>query len=112
MGAVIFVMSIGRGSRARDRQFPDVPTVAEMGYPGFEVTGWFGLFAPAGVPRDILRTLNAEMYAVLRSPEVLERFKGLGLEPGGGTAEQLSELVRVEYAKWGRVIRAADIRLD
>jgi tripartite-type tricarboxylate transporter receptor subunit TctC len=89
---------------------PDVPTVAESGLPGFEVVGWFGIFTAAATPKPIVATLNKEINAVLRMPEIQKRFAGEGLIPGGGTPEELGRFLRAELAKWGALIKEAGIQ--
>ncbi|MGZ8154785.1 MAG: tripartite tricarboxylate transporter substrate binding protein [Burkholderiales bacterium] len=89
---------------------PDVPTVAESGLPGFEIVGWFGIFAPAGTPAPVVAKLNAEINEVLRLPEMQRRFSSQGLIPGSGTAEDLGRFLRSELAKWGALIREAGIK--
>ncbi len=89
---------------------PDVPTVAESGLPGFEVVGWFGIFAPAATPRPIIARLNTEINGALRLPEMQKRFAGEGLIPGGGTPEELGGFLRAELAKWGALIKEIGIR--
>lgn len=87
--------------------FPDVPTVDESGVPGFEVTTWGGILAPAGLPGPILSRLNAEMQRAVRSPMVVERYGALGAVPVAGTPEQFTQLIRSETAKWAKVIAFA-----
>jgi len=89
---------------------PDVPTVAESGLPGFEVVGWFGIFAPAATPKPIIARLNKEINAVLRTPETQKRFASEGLIPGSGTPEELGNFLRAEVAKWGALIKEAGIQ--
>lgn len=89
---------------------PDVPTVAESGLPGFEVSGWFGIFAPTGTPRAVIARLNKEVNLVLRTPEIRQRFASQGLIPGGGTSEELGRFLRSELAKWGALIKEAGIK--
>lgn len=84
---------------------PDVPTVAESGLPGFEVVGWFGIFAPAGTPRPVIATLNKGINEALRAPETQQRFARQGLIPGGGTPEELDRFFRAEMKKWGALIK-------
>jgi len=85
--------------------FPDVPTVAESGVPGFEVTTWGGILAPAGLPRPILDRLNAEMQRAVKAPLVIERYGALGAVPVASTPEQFAELIRSETAKWAKVVK-------
>lgn len=91
---------------------PEVPTVAEAGVPGFEVTVWFGLLAPAGVPRDIIQRLNVESTRIINSPEVTDRFLKLGVEPRPGTPEQFGDMVKSEVGRWAKVIKDAGIKAE
>ncbi len=99
-------------SRERVPQLPDMPTVADAALPGFEVVGWFGLFAPAGTPKAVIALLNGEVVKVLAMPDVRERFAAQGLIPGGGTPEALASFLKSEMAKWGKLIREAGIRIE
>jgi tripartite-type tricarboxylate transporter receptor subunit TctC len=89
---------------------PDVPTVAEQGYPGFDVVAWFGIWAPAGTPREILQKLNAEIDAILRLPDVVERLTGMGVELTGGSREMFSAYHRSEFDKWTTFLRNTGIK--
>ncbi|WP_382322744.1 tripartite tricarboxylate transporter substrate-binding protein [Hydrogenophaga sp. UC242_50] len=80
--------------------------------PGYEVSAWYGLFAPAGTPPAIVQRLQAEVVSALKDPALLQRLSALGAEPAGSTPEELSRFVRSEYDKWGKVVRQAGIRLD
>ena len=91
---------------------PDVPTVAESGVPGYEVSVWFGVLAPAGTPREIIQRLNAECVRIIGTPEVSERFRNQGVEPRTGTPEQFGDLVKSEVVRWAKVIKDAGIRAD
>jgi len=91
---------------------PEVPTVAEAGVPGFEVTVWFGLLAPAGVPRDIIQRLNVESTKIINSPEVTDRFLKLGVSPATGTPEQFGDMVKSEVSRWAKVIKDAGIKAE
>jgi tripartite-type tricarboxylate transporter receptor subunit TctC len=92
--------------------FPELPTVAEAGMPGFEVVAWDGAIAPAGVPKAIVARLNAEMNQALALPSVREKLAGLGVEVVGGTSEQFAAHIRKETAKWGEVVRRAGVKVD
>jgi tripartite-type tricarboxylate transporter receptor subunit TctC len=96
----------------RSPVLPDVPTIAEAGVPGYEATSWFGLFAPAGTPRDIIDRMAREMAIFARRPEVAERIRALGAEPITNTPEEFAAMVREEIAKWGAVVRASGARAD
>lgn len=91
---------------------PEVPTVAESGVPGFDVLYWFGLFAPAGTPREAIQEINAASNRVLRLAETREKFGAQGMSPGGGSPEELGAFLKAEIAKWGKVVRDAGIRAD
>ena len=95
----------------RSAILPEVPTVAEAALPGFEASTWWGILAPARTPAAIVDRLNSELSAALTQPEVQARVAALGAEMAGGPPRRLAEHLRVEIPKWGRVVRAADIRL-
>jgi tripartite-type tricarboxylate transporter receptor subunit TctC len=96
-------------SAKRAQVMPDVPTVAESGFPNFDVTGRYGLLAPVGTPRAILAMLNAEFARVIATPEVQSRMLGVGLEAAASTPEQFHQMMRAEVEQWAQVIRAANI---
>jgi tripartite-type tricarboxylate transporter receptor subunit TctC len=91
---------------------PDVPTVAELGYPGFEAATWSGLVAPAGTPKAIVDRLNAEANRALGNSEMKAKLAEDGSTPLGGTAEQFAAFIKSENAKWGAAVRDANIKLD
>jgi tripartite-type tricarboxylate transporter receptor subunit TctC len=91
---------------------PEVPTLAESGFPGFDVLSWYGILAPAGTPPDVVRRLNAEINAVLQAPDVRSRLAALGAEPTGGTPEQFAATIRADTARWAKVVGDAAIRID
>lgn len=94
----------------RSSAAPEVPTVAESGVPGYEFDVWYGMLFPAGTPRPIVGKVNAEINRVLKSPSMMQRFAGLGLEPTGSTIEEFARIVRDDVAKWTKVIKSADTR--
>jgi len=96
----------------RASALPDVPTIAEAGLAGFDVSTWFGVFAPAGTPSAVVARLNAAFTAALRSPEMRERLARMGAEPAPGTPEQFSELVRRELSKYQSVVKFSGARVD
>ncbi len=104
--------ALGVTSLQRSKSAPDIPTISEAGAPGYEATGWFGVLVPAGTPADIIAKMNAELGAILKQPDVEERFLKFGAEGGGGTPEQFAAFIRSEQEKWGKVIREARIRID
>lgn len=95
----------------RSSVLPHVPTVAET-LPGYELTNWFGLVTQAGVPREVVNRLNADVAKVLRSTDVRDRLLALGAEPIGDSPEQFGAFMKAESLKWARVIREAKIRAD
>lgn len=106
------VRAIAVASKDRSPILPDVPTVAESGFPGFDAQGWFGFFAPAGTPADIINRLNTEVRSVLAMPEVRERILATGNEPWWSTPEEFGVFVRAEIAKWARVVKASGASAD
>jgi len=99
-------------SLERSKFMPAVPAMTELGYPGFEATVWFGAFAPAGTPPDIVAKLNAEMRKYLATAEAKEGYEKLGHEPAPSTAEELRAQVASDAEKYGRIVRESNIRLD
>jgi tripartite-type tricarboxylate transporter receptor subunit TctC len=98
-----------------DKRFPslpEVPTMAEAGYPGFNVVAWFGLFAPAGTPAAIVSRINRELVAVLRRPELREKGAELGIEIFGSTPRELDEYVRSQIALWGQFTADAGLKAE
>jgi tripartite-type tricarboxylate transporter receptor subunit TctC len=94
---------------ARWPLLPDVPTVAESGFPGFEAAVWYALLAPAGTPADIITKLNAAANAYLKTKASADLFRKLGIESAGGTPEELRAFIAAELEKWGPIIKAAKI---
>jgi len=96
----------------RTTQLPEVPTVAEAGVPGYEVTVWFGVQAPAGTPKDIVARVNKDMAAVLRRPDVIKQVNEQGVEIVASTPEEFKQLVAREIPKWEKVVKAANVSLE
>jgi tripartite-type tricarboxylate transporter receptor subunit TctC len=94
----------------RSGAIPEMPTVAESGIPGYEVTTWYGVSAPAKTPRPIIDRLNSEIVRALKSPDLMARFKDLGADPIGNTPEQNTAYVQNEITKWAKVLKAAGIK--
>lgn len=99
-------------SHRRIAALPEVPTMAEAGLPGVEVTSWNGVLVPAGTPRAIVVKLNREMVRILNSTEMKERMSSQGAEAAGNTPEEFGAFIKSEIAKWGKVVRAAGLRAD
>lgn len=97
---------------SRAAALPDVPTVAESGLPGFAVSNWIGLFAPAGTSPEIVKRVNAEVQKIMQSPEVVKRLESEGAKFVPMTAEQFADFQKAELAKWGKAIREAGIKAE
>ena len=90
---------------------PDLPTMAESGFPGFEAVPWFGLLAPTGTPKDILDKLHGQTVTAMAMPEVRKKFDELGLEPVGNTPAEFAAVIKKEMPEWAKVIKGAGIKL-
>jgi tripartite-type tricarboxylate transporter receptor subunit TctC len=106
------VKALAITSLRRSPVSPDLPTVAESGLPGFEVVGWFGWLAPAATPKPIIDRLHGEIVRTLRLPDVRDRLLSQSTEPVGNTPQEFAAFMKSEHAKWGRLIRAANIRVE
>jgi tripartite-type tricarboxylate transporter receptor subunit TctC len=96
----------------RSPAFPDVPTMAEAGVPGYEVTTWYGIWAPAGTPPDIIAKLQQEVAKAMARPEIKEIWAAQGAGPGGNTPDQFGAFVKVEVVKWAKVAKDANVRIE
>ena len=106
------VRPIAVNAQKRSALLPEVPTLAEAGMPAFDRYTWFGMFAPAGTPRDIVARVNAEVATALKAPDLLERFAAAGAEAVGSTPEQFVERIKSDAAKWAEVIKAANVKVQ
>ena len=97
---------------SRTPLLPDVPTVAEQGFPGYEVSGWYGLLAPSAVPAETLAQLNARTVEVLRDPQIKQRMAADGAMPVGNTPAQFAEYMRAEAVKWAKVVKLSGAKAD
>ncbi len=104
--------ALGTTSAKRSATLPDVPTIAEQGYPGYEATNWYAFVAPARTPRDIVLRLNREIVKTLRDPETHGAIFKQGEEPTPSTPEELAQHMAREYATWGKVIKEAGIPVE
>ena len=100
------------GGKTRSPALPDVPTVDEAGVPGFDVTGWYALFGPGGMPADVVETINAQIARGVRQPDVQARIRGQGAEPVGNSAAEFREFLVKDQEKWRRTAAATGIKLD
>jgi tripartite-type tricarboxylate transporter receptor subunit TctC len=106
------VRPLAMNAPQRSPLLPEVPTLAEAGMPAFDRYTWFGMFAPAGTPADIVRKVQAEVVAALRSPDLRERFDAVGAEPVGSTPEQFVDRIRSDGVRWAEVIRTAQVKVQ
>jgi tripartite-type tricarboxylate transporter receptor subunit TctC len=91
---------------------PDVPTLAESGLTGYEIGSWQGVFAPAGVPAEIVKRFNAEIVRIINAPDVRQKLLDMGAEPAPNTPEEFAAMVKAEVAKWGDVVRKSGATVD
>lgn len=103
---------IGVTGSKRSGAAKDIPTIAESGLPGYELSPWFGVVAPAGVPKEIVTRLNAAINGSLKSADMLQRLGVLGYEPLGGTPEQFAATIKTDIAKYAKIVKAAGIKAD
>ena len=99
-------------SAKRVDDLPDVPTINESGFKGFDAVTWFGLLAPAGTPKDVVAKLNAEFNRALQSPELRKKLGDEGADAVGGTPEQFAALIKDEIPRWGKVVKESGARID
>jgi len=98
--------------RQRSGTLPEVPTVAEAGLPGYDMTNWFGVLAPARIPPRVLARLDGELRAIVANPEVRERYAAQGADPVGAGPEAFSRVIRDDLPRWARVVRESGARVD
>ena len=99
-------------SLKRSAGVPEVPTVAESGYPGFDVSSWFGLVGPAGMPKDLAQKISADIARILSQPGMRERFIQQGADPVGSSPAEFADTMRAETAKWARLVKASGAKAD
>lgn len=104
--------AIGAASARRSAVMPDVPTVAEQGFPGFEATSWYALMVPAGTPQDVIARLHAETVKAVRAPDLKEKLAGLGAEAVGNSPAELAAQIQREGARWAEVIRKQGLKAE
>jgi tripartite-type tricarboxylate transporter receptor subunit TctC len=91
---------------------PDLPTVAEQGFPGFEAIQWIGLLTTAGTPREVIERINSEVNRALRDPNLIAKFAQQGLAPAGGTAADFQRTIATDLKNWTETARTADIKAE
>ena len=96
----------------RSALVPELPTIAESGLPGYSVTAWFGLLAPAATPPDIVNRISAEIQKSFKTPQMRERFSAMGADPVGNSPEQFAAFLKVEMTKWAKLVKAAGIHAE
>jgi tripartite-type tricarboxylate transporter receptor subunit TctC len=106
------VRPLAVASAKRSNALPDVPTFAEVGYPGFEASAWFVLMARAGTSKEIVQRLNREVDKILQSANVIDRFKTLGIEAAGGTPDDATAHIKAEAGKWAKIIKESGAKAD
>lgn len=104
--------ALGVSSAKRSAVLPDIPTIAEAGVPGYEMSPWIGIYAPANTPRAIIDRLNAEANKALRHPDVAQSLTNQVLDPMPGTVEEFAQRIRVDFEKYGKLIKAAGVKVD
>jgi len=104
------VRAIATTGPKRAALLPDVPTVAESGYPGYEAMNWYAYVAPAKTPKDVIDRLNREIVKALAAPEVIALLEKQGLEPSSSSPEELARYIASEYETWGKVVKQAGIK--
>lgn len=104
--------AIASGSLTRDPQLPDLPTVAEQGFPGFEAIQWIGLLTTAGTPSEIIERLNAEVNRALRDPDLIAKFAQQGISPAGGSPADFQRTIAADLKNWTDTARAANIKAE
>jgi len=106
------VRLLGVASLQRLRSYPDLPTIAEAGFQGYDAYPWFGLLAPAQTPREVVGRLAAEVAAAVEAPDLNEKIRGYFLEPTTATPEAFAEIIKNDLARWSRVVREAKLKID
>lgn len=104
--------ALGVTGAARLPAAPEIPTIAEAGLPGFEVTGWYGFLAPAGTPAEIISRLSAQTAKAMQSPEVIKRFASEGVDAVGSTPDHFAMVIRDDIVKWAEVVRVSGAKVD
>ena len=104
--------AIAVGSAKRTVQLPEVPTISESGVPGFVATNWYGLFAPAATPKDLIAKINADTNRAISAPDIRDKIINSGGEPTGGGSEEFAAFIRSEIARAGKTIKEANIKFD
>lgn len=105
------LIAIAQTRPKRAKSFPNVPTIAESGFPGFDASTWYGLVGPAGMPAALVQKMNADMNKVLAMPEVADKLASFGGEDGGGSAARFGTFIGAELTKWAKVVKDAQVKV-
>jgi tripartite-type tricarboxylate transporter receptor subunit TctC len=105
-------IAIAQTRPKRVKSYPDVPTMDELGYKGFDATTWYGLVGPGKLPSAIARKMNEDCNKVMAMPDVMERFETYGAEDGGGSPEKFAQFIQSEIVKWTKVVKDGNIKAD
>jgi tripartite-type tricarboxylate transporter receptor subunit TctC len=106
------VRALGVTSAKRMATLPNVPTISESGLPGYEVTNWYGVMMPAGVPKEVLTKIHAELVKILKMPDVQQRFQAEGGDTTSNTPEQFAAFIKTEITKWSKAVRESGAKVD
>lgn len=106
------VHAVAQTRTKRSATYPELPTVAESGYPGFDATTWYGMIGPAKMAPDVVARISRDINVAMAMPDVKERLAGVGAEDGGGTPQQFADFMRAERIKWARVVKEANVKVD
>jgi tripartite-type tricarboxylate transporter receptor subunit TctC len=104
------VRGLAQSTPQRSPLAPELPTFAEAGVPGFNVSSWYGLFAPAKTPREIVKKMHDDVATMLTEPEIKKRYEVLGIDAASATPEELTGIMKAEIALWGPIVKAANIK--
>ncbi len=105
-------IAVAQTRAKRAKSYPNVPTMIESGFPGFEATTWYGLVGPAKMPTAMVKRMNEDINKVLLMPDVMEKFEQYGAEDGGGTPEKFASFIQTESVKWAKVVKEAGVKAE
>jgi tripartite-type tricarboxylate transporter receptor subunit TctC len=106
------MIALGVTTRQRSSALPDLPSIEEAGVPGYEVSGWYGILGPAGIPRRIVERLNTELQRILQESSMREMLTREGAEPRSSTPDEFAQIIAADIVKWAKVVKAAGIKVE
>jgi tripartite-type tricarboxylate transporter receptor subunit TctC len=106
------MIALGVTTRQRSSALPDLPTIEEAGVPGYEVSGWYGILGPAGIPRRVVERLNTELTRILQEPSMREMLAREGAEPRSSTPDEFAHIIAADIVKWAKVVKTAGIKVE